>query len=78
MEAEIDPLAVVSQYCQVISTENFLCENSFLLPQITDGNLNSSSIVTGKNAAGHILDRTRLPPLNYSLFIHLYWQTQQR
>ncbi len=72
MEAETDPLAVVSPSCQVISTENFLCKDSFFFSRITDGNLNALSIVTGEKAADHILGRTRLPPVNLSMFIHLY------
>ena len=64
MDAETDPLAVVSPNCQVISTENFLCRDSFFFPRITDGNLNALSIVTGEKAADHVLGRTRFSPDN--------------
>ena len=64
MEAETDPLAVVSPNCQLISTKSFLCKASFFFSRIADGNMNALSIVTREKAADHILGRTRLPPVN--------------
>ena len=73
-----DPLAVVSPDCRVIGTENLFCADSSLFPQITNGNLNAPSIMTGEKAADHILGNPILAPANEVPFLHPRWKTDQR
>ena len=55
-----DPMAVVDPECRVIGVEGLRVADSSIFPQVTNGNLNGPSIMTGEKAADHILG---LPPL---------------
>jgi choline dehydrogenase len=51
--------------------------DSSIFPQVTNGNLNGPSIMTGEKAADHILGR-RLPKSNLEPVMAKEWQTRQR
>ncbi len=72
-----DPMAVVDAECRVIGVEGLRVADSSIFPQVTNGNLNGPSIMTGEKAADHILGR-RLPKSNLQPVINPNWQTQQR
>ena len=73
-----DPMAVVDPECRVIGVEGLRVADSSIFPQITNGNLNGPSIMTGEKAADHILGRTPLPALNHEPWINPNWRTAQR
>ncbi|MDQ2064925.1 choline dehydrogenase [Xinfangfangia sp. CPCC 101601] len=73
-----DPMAVVDNECRVIGVEGLRVADSSIFPQITNGNLNGPSIMTGEKAADHILGRTPLAALNSEPWINPNWQTSQR
>ena len=73
-----DPLAVIDPQCRVIGVEGLRVADSSVFPRITNGNLNSPSIMTGEKAADHILGRDPLPASNLQPWIHPQWQTSQR
>lgn len=72
-----DPMAVVDPECRVIGVEGLRVADSSIFPQVTNGNLNGPSIMTGEKAADHILGR-RLPRSNLEPVIAKDWQTRQR
>lgn len=72
-----DPMAVVDAECRVIGVEGLRVADSSIFPQVTNGNLNGPSIMTGEKAADHILGR-RLPKSNLQPVINPNWRTQQR
>ncbi len=72
-----DPLAVVDPDCRVIGVEGLRVADSSIFPQITNGNLNGPSIMTGEKAADHILGR-KLPKSNLEPAISATWRTAQR
>lgn len=72
-----DPMAVVDPDCRVIGVDGLRVADSSIFPQITNGNLNGPSIMTGEKAADHILGR-RLPRSNLQPLISPHWQTAQR
>ena len=72
-----DPMAVVDPECRVIGVEGLRVADSSIFPQVTNGNLNGPSIMTGEKAADHILGR-RLPKSNLQPMINPNWRTQQR
>ncbi len=72
-----DPMAVVDPECRVIGVDNLRVADSSIFPQITNGNLNAPSIMTGEKAADHILGR-RLPAANDRPWIHPDWKHAQR
>ncbi|MGQ0610131.1 MAG: choline dehydrogenase [Paracoccaceae bacterium] len=72
-----DPMAVVDPDCRVIGVEGLRVADSSIFPQITNGNLNGPSIMTGEKAADHILGR-RLPRSNLQPLVNPNWQTAQR
>ena len=78
MGATDDPGAVVDPDCRVIGLEGLRVADSAIFPQITNGNLNGPSIMTGEKASDHILGRPLLAPSNQQPWIHPAWQTQQR
>jgi choline dehydrogenase len=78
MGAADDPLAVVDPECRVIGVEGLRVADSSIFPQITNGNLNGPSIMTGEKAADHILGKAPLPRENAQPWIHPDWQSQQR
>ncbi|MEO0487710.1 MAG: choline dehydrogenase [Pseudomonadota bacterium] len=77
MGAADDPMSVVDPDCRVIGTQNLRVADSSIFPQITNGNLNAPSIMTGEKASDHILGK-RLPPSNAEPWIHPNWDTEQR
>ncbi len=72
-----DPMAVVDPECRVIGVEGLRVADSSIFPQVTNGNLNGPSIMTGEKAADHILGR-RLPKSNQEPVINPNWRTSQR
>ncbi len=73
-----DPMAVVDPECRVIGVDGLRVADSSIFPQITNGNLNGPSIMTGEKAADHILGREPLPRSNQEPWIHPNWRTAQR
>jgi choline dehydrogenase len=73
-----DPMAVVDHECRVIGIDGLRVADSSIFPRITNGNLNSPSIMTGEKAADHILGRTPLPAENAEPWINPNWETSQR
>jgi choline dehydrogenase len=78
MAAADDPLAVVDEQCRVIGVEGLYVADSSVFPQITNGNLNGPSIMTGEKASDHILGKEPLAPSNQEPWINPDWQTSQR
>ena len=72
-----DPMAVVDPECRVIGVEGLRVADSSIFPQVTNGNLNGPSIMTGEKASDHILGR-RLPKSNLEPVINPDWRTSQR
>ncbi len=72
-----DPMAVVDPECRVIGVEGLRVADSSIFPQVTNGNLNGPSIMTGEKAADHILGR-RLPKSNLEPVMAKDWQARQR
>jgi choline dehydrogenase len=72
-----DPLAVVDPECRVIGVEGLRVADSSIFPQVTNGNLNGPSIMTGEKAADHILGR-KLPRSNLQPVINPNWRESQR
>ena len=73
-----DPMAVVDPECRVIGVQGLRLADSSVFPQVTNGNLNGPSIMTGEKAADHILGRTPLPASNLEPWINPNWKTAQR
>ncbi|WP_137110960.1 choline dehydrogenase [Rhodobacter sp. SY28-1] len=73
-----DPMAVVDPECRVIGVEGLRVADSSIFPQVTNGNLNAPSIMTGEKAADHILGRTPLPASNLEPWINPNWRVSQR
>jgi choline dehydrogenase len=73
-----DPMAVVDPECRVIGVEGLRVADSSIFPQVTNGNLNGPSIMTGEKAADHILGRTPLPASNLEPWINPDWRVSQR
>ncbi|MEZ5825274.1 MAG: choline dehydrogenase [Geminicoccaceae bacterium] len=78
MGAADDPLAVVDPRCRVIGVEGLRLADSSIFPQITNGNLNGPSIMTGEKAADHILGRTPLEADDSQPWLHPDWRNSQR
>ncbi len=72
-----DPMAVVDPECRVIGVDGLRVADSSIFPQVTNGNLNGPSIMTGEKAADHILGR-RLPKSNLEPMLNPNWRTAQR
>ena len=73
-----DPMAVVDPECRVIGVEGLRVADSSIFPQVTNGNMNGPSIMTGEKAADHILGRTPLPASNLEPWINPNWRVSQR
>lgn len=73
-----DPMSVVDPETKVIGVDKLRVVDSSIFPQITNGNLNAPSIMTGEKAADFILNRQPLPPSNAEPWINPNWQTSQR
>ena len=78
MGAADDPMAVVDPECRVIGVAGLRVADSSIFPQITNGNLNAPSIMTGEKAADHILGKTPLPRDESTPWIAPDWQHAQR
>jgi choline dehydrogenase len=78
MGAASDPMAVVDPECRVIGLEGLRVADSSIFPQVTNGNLNAPSIMTGEKAADHILGRGMLPASNLEPWINPRWRDSQR
>ncbi len=73
-----DPMAVVDKDTSVIGVERLRVADSSIFPQVTNGNLNGPSTMTGEKAADHILGRNLLPASNEAPWINPRWETAQR
>ncbi|KAG1651735.1 Oxygen-dependent choline dehydrogenase [Nymphon striatum] len=73
-----DPLAVVDKDTKVIGVDRLRVADSSIFPQITNGNLNAPSTMTGEKAADHILGKDLLPAANDEPWIHPRWENRQR
>ncbi|THH35811.1 choline dehydrogenase [Aliishimia ponticola] len=73
-----DPDAVVDPEGRVIGVDQLRVVDSSVFPQITNGNLNGPSIMTGEKMADHILGRAPLPPSNAEPWVNPAWETSQR
>ena len=73
-----DPGAVVDPKNRVIGVDGLRLADSSIFPQITNGNLNAPSIMTGEKASDNILGKSPLPPSNANPWIHPMWETKQR
>ncbi|MGI9400965.1 MAG: choline dehydrogenase [Rhizobiaceae bacterium] len=78
MGSKDDALAVVDPECRVIGVDALRVADSSIFPQITNGNLNAPSIMTGEKAADHILGLDPLPKSNQEPWINPDWQTSDR
>ncbi|MBW6419488.1 choline dehydrogenase [Celeribacter sp. PS-C1] len=73
-----DPMAVVDPENRVIGVEGLRLADSSIFPQITNGNLNAPSIMSGEKASDHILGKTPLPASNAEAWISPRWESAQR
>ncbi len=78
MGAVDDPMAVVDPECRVIGIDGLRVADSSIFPQITNGNLNAPSIMTGEKASDHILGKTPLPRSNQEPWINPRWRESDR
>ena len=72
-----DLLAVVDSECRVIGVDGLRVADSSIFPQVTNGNLNGPSIMTGEKAADHIQGR-KLPKSNLEPMLNPNWRSAQR
>ena len=77
-ERRDDPMAVVDPELRVIGVESLRVADSSIFPQVTNGNLNGPSIMTGEKAADHILGKGMLARSNQQPWINPNWRTAQR
>ena len=73
-----DKDAVVDPQGRVIGVDGLRVADSSIFPQITNGNLNAPSIMTGEKMSDHILGKDPLPRGNEEVWVHPDWQTAQR
>lgn len=73
-----DPMAVVDPELRVIGVDGLRVVDSSIFPQVTNGNLNGPSIMTGEKAADHILGKGMLARSNQQPWINPNWRTSQR
>ena len=73
-----DRMAVVDPECRVIGVEGLRVADSSIFPQVTNGNLNAPSIMTGEKAADHILGRHLLARSNLEPWVNPRWETSDR
>ena len=78
MGASDDRHAVVDPETRVIGVDGLRVADSSIFPQVTNGNLNAPSIMTGEKAADHILGKTPLPRSNLEPWINPRWQVSDR
>jgi len=73
-----DPMAVVDPDLRVIGVDGLRVADSSVFPQVTNGNLNAPSIMTGEKASDLLLGRTPLPASNLQPVANAAWATHQR
>jgi choline dehydrogenase len=73
-----DKMAVVDPECRVIGVESLRVGDSSIFPQVTNGNLNAPSIMTGEKAADHILGRQPLARSNLEPWVSPRWEMSDR
>jgi choline dehydrogenase len=73
-----DPMAVVDPECRVIGVEGLRVADSSIFPQVTNGNLNAPTIMTGEKAADHILGRQPLARSNLEPWVSPRWRISDR
>jgi choline dehydrogenase len=73
-----DPMAVVDPETRVHGIENLRVADSSIMPFITNGNLNSPTIMIGEKASDHILGKDMLAPSNAPVYKAKDWDTAQR
>ena len=78
MGAKDDPVAVVDPELKVIGVDGLRVVDSSVFPQVTNGNLNGPSIMTGEKAADHILGTGMLARSNQTPWINPNWRVAQR
>ena len=78
MGSEGDPMAVVDPACRVIGIEGLRVADSSIMPQVTNGNLNAPTLMSGEKSSDHIPGRDPLAPANHEPWINPDWRTSQR
>ncbi len=78
MGSPSDPMSVVDPECRVIGVDGLRVADSSIFPRITNGNLNTPSIMTGEKAADHILGHQPLAPSNQEPWINPRWRVADR
>jgi len=73
-----DRHAVVDAHGRVIGVEALRVADSSIFPNITNGNLNAPSIMTGEKISDSLLGLDPLPAANDRPWIHPDWQNAQR
>jgi choline dehydrogenase len=73
-----DRMAVVDPECRVIGVDGLRVADSSIFPQVTNGNLNAPSIMTGEKAADHILGRQPPALSNLEPWVSPRWETSDR
>ena len=73
-----DRMAVVDPECRVIGVDGLRVADSSIFPQVTNGNLNAPSIMTGEKAADHILGKQPLARSNLEPWVSPRWETSDR
>lgn len=73
-----DPMSVVDPQTRVHGIENLRVADSSLMPFITNGNLNSPTIMIGEKASDHILGKDLLAPSNAPVYKAKDWEQSQR
>lgn len=73
-----DRHAVVDPTARVIGVDGLRVADSSIFPQVTNGNLNAPSMMTGEKVADHILGRGPLPRSNQVPWMHPQWVEMAR
>ena len=73
-----DRMAVVDPECRVIGVDGLRVADSSIFPQVTNGNLNAPSVMTGEKAADHILGKQPLAQSNLEPWVSPRWETSDR
>ena len=71
-------LLAIVLFCLNFIADGLRVADSSIFPDLTYGNLNGPSIMTGEKAADHILGRSMLAPLNLGPEMTAEWRERQR